>query len=127
MLREVTINSERVIVGNNGALVASKSQPGFWHSVRPWAGELTCDCHGFDNHHKCRHVIVVKAIIADAQATVAAAKTPTLAPVAPATTNHDRDTAILAGPAIDPPLFSKEQPRQAPKKLPTFEELFGVA
>ena len=117
-------SGEQIILGGNGALVASKSMPGTWYAIRPQSGILTCECRGFTHRGKCRHVEAVKAIIREAESKIEQAKAATVAPVVK-NLQHERDTAILAGPAIDPPLFPEERSRQA-KKMPTFEELFGA-
>ena len=57
MVQQITVKGEQIILGRNGALVASQSQPGGWHVVK---GD-TCDCKGFAYRHHCRHVAAVAA------------------------------------------------------------------
>ena len=107
MLTEQVIQGERVILATNGALVASKSQAGSWHVVKVVNGERVCDCASFKYRGGiCRHVRAIEQLERDRAAR--------------------RDTAILAGPGIDPPMFaeSRRWERPAPK---SFEELFGAA
>jgi hypothetical protein len=64
MVRQIESLGETVIVANNGYLVASNSQPGFWHCLRRVDGELRCDCLGYQ-HSKtrtCRHLRAVAAL-----------------------------------------------------------------
>ena len=104
MLQEETVNGERVILANNGALVASKSQAGSWHVVKRVNGMLVCDCKAAQFRGICRHLRAVEQL----ERAVT------------------RDTAILAGPAIDPPMFAESRKWERPKGK-TFEELFGAA
>lgn len=55
MVRQVTIGRDQVILGRDGALVASQSQPGFWHVIR----NGRCDCTGFAYRGRCRHLSAV--------------------------------------------------------------------
>ena len=104
MLTEQTVNGERVILANNGALVASKSQAGSWHVVKVVNGERTCDCKGYQYRGTCAHLRAVEQLERKRVA--------------------KRDTAILAGPAIAPPLFPESRKWERPAAR-SFEELFG--
>jgi len=57
MVHQIESLGEQVILGTNGALVASKSQPGVWYVVRLGA----CQCKGFTYRGHCRHVEAIKA------------------------------------------------------------------
>lgn len=60
MVKQFEANGEQVILGRRCgdlALVASKSQPGYWHNVK--GGE--CDCQGFAYRKACRHIKAVEA------------------------------------------------------------------
>jgi len=57
MVKQIEVNGEQVILGGNGALVASKSQPGVWYVVR--AGQ--CQCKGYQYRSRCRHLDAVKS------------------------------------------------------------------
>ena len=104
MLTEQVIQGQRVILGGNGALVASKSQAGAWHVVKRVNGMLVCDCRAAQFRGTCRHIRVVEQLERERVA--------------------KRDTAILAGPAIDPPMFTEARKWERPA-CKTFEELFG--
>jgi SWIM zinc finger len=57
MVKQLEVNGDQVIIGGNGALVASQSEPGNWHIVRNSA----CDCKGYQYRGYCRHIAAVKA------------------------------------------------------------------
>ena len=59
MVKQVEVNGDQVIVGGNGALVASKSEPGGWHVVRNGG----CDCEGYQYRGRCRHIAAAQAVI----------------------------------------------------------------
>ena len=105
MLQEQTVNGEKVILANNGALVASKSQAGTWHVVKRVNGMLGCDCKGYQYRGTCAHLRAVEQLERE---------------------RAKRDTAILAGPGIDAPMFAESRKWERPKGR-TFEELFGAA
>ena len=44
MVKQVEVQGEQIIFGGNAALVASKSEPGYWHIVK----NGTCDCKGYE-------------------------------------------------------------------------------
>jgi hypothetical protein len=55
MITQTIRRSETIIgIAAGVALVASKSEPGRWHTVRPGA----CSCKGFLHRAKCRHIAV---------------------------------------------------------------------
>jgi hypothetical protein len=55
-LRELNVDGETVIVlGEDGGLVASQSEPGVWHLVSFEGGTPSCDCKGFQYRGICRH------------------------------------------------------------------------
>jgi hypothetical protein len=56
MVQQVQVNGEQVIRGTTAGLVASRSQPGLWHSVRIVDGVTVCDCLGYQQYTVCRHV-----------------------------------------------------------------------
>lgn len=56
MVRQLKWNDEQIIIGGNGALVASKSEPNAWHVVK--SGH--CDCKGYAYRGHCRHVDAVR-------------------------------------------------------------------
>ena len=103
MLHETQYNGEKVILANNGALVASKSQAGAWHVVKRVNGVLGCDCKGYQYRGTCAHLRVVEQLERE---------------------RAKRDTAILAGPAVDPPMFAESRKWERPAAK-SFEELFG--
>lgn len=114
MLRKVAVNGEQNIVGGNGYLVASHSQPGYWHTIR--GGE--CDCAGFAYRGHCRHIEAIKAMNA-----------PTAAPASPLTP-VDRQNALVYQERQRDPLFLNERPftpRDPNRPAPTFEQFFGRA
>lgn len=62
MVQQIAVNGEQIIPGRSGALVASKSQPGWWHCVKVVDGAHVCDCRGFHHRGTCRHVATVRAL-----------------------------------------------------------------
>jgi len=64
MVKQVAVGEDQVILGKNGSLVSSKSQPGGWHIVKDGA----CDCKGFEYRGKCRHLAAVEQATAERKA-----------------------------------------------------------
>jgi hypothetical protein len=56
MVKQIEVNGEKIIAGGNGALVASKSEPGGWHVVQ----RGRCDCKGYQYRGQCRHLVALK-------------------------------------------------------------------
>jgi hypothetical protein len=56
LLREQSLEGERVLFLGPGVLIASKSEPGAWHSVE----DGRCDCDSFTYRHTCRHLAVAQ-------------------------------------------------------------------
>jgi hypothetical protein len=119
MLNQTTINGETIIAGHNGvALVASKSQPGGWHVVRPVKGILCCDCKAAEHGRSCRHVRAVEALNVPK---VEPAVEP--APVPPA---REQNELVWVGRNTDP-LFLPERPAQPKREPRSFEAIFGFS
>ena len=105
MLTEQVVNGERIILASNGALVASNSQAGSWHVVKVVNGVRTCCCKGYQCRGTCAYLRAVEQLERE---------------------RAKRDTAILAGPAVDPPMFTEARKWERPVGK-TFEELFGYS
>ena len=63
MVKTLTVGTDQVIIGRNGALVSSKSEPGSWHVVTP----TSCTCAGFGYRGHCRHIAAVASVSANAE------------------------------------------------------------
>src|SRR4051794_1004419 len=57
-IRAQQIGSEEAIFIGPMTLVASKSEPGTWHSVE----NGHCDCKGFEHRGHCRHLHIAKVV-----------------------------------------------------------------
>jgi hypothetical protein len=53
---ESTTHGERILTVGTTTLIASKSQPGGWHTVTT----TTCTCPSFAYRSRCRHIVAVQ-------------------------------------------------------------------
>jgi hypothetical protein len=97
VVQQMEVRGEQIIRGANGCLVASHSQEGAWHVVKPVDGKLTCDCKGFEHRSSCRHIKAVADLEWQAKALAEAEQGPKRLP---RRAYGEMDTAPVATQAV---------------------------